>query len=167
MKFAFLVIGVLLAVGLASVRAENFSSRYTGSYPVAASKKGLQVEMVDDALALGVKHAALNFNLSQLIEPRGGRNSPAWESEGRQYHFKRDYLEGLDQRVKALSDRGVVVTLIVLTYQSGDPEVNRILIHPRCETNAPNHLGNFNTVTDEGRHWLAATLEFCLAARRR
>jgi hypothetical protein len=161
MKFAFLVIGVLLAVGSSSVRAENLSSRYTGSYPVAASKKGLQVEMVDDALALGVKHAALNFNLSQLIAPRGGTNSPAWEREGHQYHFQRDYLEGLDQRVKALSDRGVVVTLIVLTYQSGDPEVNRILIHPRCETNAPNHLGNFNTVTDEGRRWLAATLEFC------
>ncbi len=161
MKFAFLVTGVALAVGLASVFGETISSRYTGPYPAAASKKGLQVEIVEDALVLGVKHAALNFNLAELIDPAGGTNSPGWERDGHEYHFKRGYLEAMDNRIKTLSDRGVVVTLIVLTYQSGDPEVNRILIHPRCETNAPNHLGNFNTVTDEGRRWLAATLEFC------
>ena len=159
MKFAFLIMGASLAVGLASVSAET--SRYNAPYPAAASKKGLQVEMVDDALALGVKHAALNFNLAQLIDPHGGTNDLTWVHEGRPYHFKRPYLEDLDHRIKTLSDHGVVVTLIVLTYQSADPDVNRILIHPRCVTNAPNHLGNFNTVTDEGRSWLAATLEFC------
>jgi hypothetical protein len=67
----------------------------------------------------------------------------------------------MDRQIKTLSDRGVVVNLIVLTYQSSDPEVNQILIHPQCATNAPNRLGNFNTVTDEGQRWLAATLEFC------
>jgi hypothetical protein len=137
------------------------ASRYTGPYPTAGSKKGLQVEMVDDALTLGVKQAALNFNLSELIDPQGDTNNPSWELGGCQYHFKRDCLEGMDGRIKALSDHGVVVTLIVLTYQSGDAEVNRILVHPHCVTNAPNHLGNFNTVTEEGRRWLSATLEFC------
>jgi len=161
MKFAFLIAGVSLVIGLASVSAETISSRYNAPYPIAASKKGLQVEMVDDALALGVKHAALNSNLAQLIDPHGGTNDLTWEHEGRPYHFKRPYLEDLDHRIKTLSDHGVVVTLIVLTYQSADPDVNRILIHPRCVTNAPNHLGNFNTVTDEGRRWLSATLEFC------
>ena len=39
-------------------------------FPTPASKKGLQVQMVDDALSLGVKHAALNFNLAQLVEDR-------------------------------------------------------------------------------------------------
>jgi Family of unknown function (DUF5722) len=160
-KFASLVIGVALAFGLTNASAEDISSRYVESYPATASKKGLQVEMVDDALALGVKHAGLNFNLSELIDPQGGTNNPVWEPGGRGYHFKRRYLEGIDQRIKTLSDRGVLVTLIVLTYQTGDAEVNRILIHPGCVTNAPNHLGNFNTVTDEGRRWLAASLEFC------
>ena len=161
MKFTRLTTVVALAAGLVSVSAETISSRYTGAYSVAASKKGLQVEMVEDALALGVKHAALNFNLAQLIDPNDDTNNPSWERDGRSYHFQPGYLEDLDRRIKALSDRGVVVTLIVLTYQSGDPVVNRILVHPRCETNAPNHLGNFNTVTDEGRRWLAASLEFC------
>jgi len=153
------VLGLLLL--LSSVSAETISSRYSGSYPAAASKKGLQVEMVEDALALGVKHAALNFNLAQLIDLQNSTNNPNWESAGRRHYFKRGYLTAMDHQIKTLSDRGVVVTLIVLTYQSGDPEVNRILIHPRCATNAPNHLGSFNTVTDEGRRWLAATLEFC------
>jgi hypothetical protein len=152
---------LLFAVAWTAVSAEMTGPRYAGPYPAAASKKGLQVEMVDDALALGVKQAALNFNLSELIDPRGGTNEPAWNLDGREYHFKPSYLEGVDRRIKALSDHGVVVTLIVLTYQSADSEVNRILIHPHYVTNAPNHLGNFNTVTDEGRRWLAATLEFC------
>ena len=141
--------------------ADAAASRYNEPYPGAASKKGLQVEMVDDALALGVKHAALNFNLSQLIDPKGDTNNPSWEHDGHRYFFKRSYLEGMDKRIKTLSDRGVLVNLIVLTYQSRDPDVNRIMVHPRCVTNAPNHLGNFNTVTDEGRRWFTATMEFC------
>jgi hypothetical protein len=151
----------LVALALVATFSIEARSRYQEPYPSAASKKGLQVEIVEDALALGVKHAALNFNLSQLIDPKGDTNNPAWEFAGRPYHFKRGYVESMDRRIKALSDRGVVVSLIVLTYFSGDTNVNRIVIHPDCVSNAPNRLGNFNTVTDEGRRWLTATLEFC------
>ena len=136
-------------------------SRYNEPYPAATSKKGLQVEIVEDALALGVKHAALNFNLSQLIDPKGDTNNPSWELGSHTFHFKRGYVESMDRQIKALSDAGVVVNLIVLTYQSRDAEVNRLMIHPQCITNAPNRLGNFNTVTEDGRRWLAATMEFC------
>jgi len=150
---------VFSVMGCAFAQAND--SPGAADYPPATSKKGLQVELVEDALALGVKHAALNFNLSQLIDPRGSTNNPNIRQEGREHHFRRHYLEAMDQQIKALSDRGVVVTLIILAYQSSDAEINRILIHPRCATNAPNRLGNFNTVTDEGRRWLAVTLEFC------
>jgi hypothetical protein len=67
----------------------------------------------------------------------------------------------MDRRIKQLSDQGVVVNLIVLTYQSGDPARDRLMIHPRCITNAPNRLGAFNTVTEEGRGTFVATMEFC------
>jgi len=160
-KFVVLLLGVALAFGLASAFGQPALSRYVEPYPVAVSKKGLQVEMVDDALVLGVKHAALNFNLSELIDPSGDTNNPAWETGGHTCYFKRPYLEDMDQRIKTLSDHQVIVTLIVLTYQSGDPVVDRILIHPDCINPAPNHLGNFNTVTEDGRRWLSATLEFC------
>ena len=161
MNLLNIVIAVFLMHSGTLALAQPVASRYQEAYPVAASKKGLQVELIDDALTLGVKHAALNFNLAQVIDPRGDTNNPAWESNGRQFHFHQGYLTAMDRQIKALSDRGVVVTLIVLTYQSGDPALNRILIHPRCATNAPNRLGNFNTVTEEGRSWLTAALEFC------
>ena len=146
---------------VSAASAAQVQSRYNEPYPAAASKKGLQVELVDDALALGIKHAALNFNLCQLIDPHGGANSATWETGGRKFHFNRRYLEGMDDRIKVLSDHGVLVDLIVLTYQSADSDVNRIMIHPRCVANAPNHLGAFNSATEEGRQWLSATLEFC------
>lgn len=153
--------GLSLTLALAAASSVSGQSRYNEPYPTALSKKGLQVESVSDAMALGVKHAALNFNLSQLIDLKGGTNNPSWESGGQTYHFRRSYLESMDRQIKTLSDTGVVVSLIVLTYQSRDPDVNRLMIHPQCVTNAPNRLGNFNTVTDEGRRWLAATMEFC------
>ncbi len=156
---------LLLAVSVASlapvVRAQPAPPRYSEPYPAASSKKGLQVEMVDDALALGVKHGALNFNITSLPDLKDDTNNPAWESGGRTYRFRRSQIEGMDRRIKQLSDQGVVVSLIVLTYQSGDAERDRLMIHPRCVTNAPNRLGNFNTVTAEGQGWFTATMEFC------
>lgn len=138
-------------------------SRAEDVFPVAASKKGLQVEMVEDALALGVKHAALNFNLTPLPDLKGDTNNPSWESGGRRFFFRRSQVEAMDLRIKQLSDAGVLVYLIVLTYQSGDGARDSLMIHPRCVTNAPNRLGNFNTVTDEGRRWFEAAMEFCAA----
>ena len=71
LSFHFFVVALNVCFAFGIVAADPLASRYNEPYPTAASKKGLQVEMVDDALALGVKHAALNFNLSQLIDPKG------------------------------------------------------------------------------------------------
>src|SRR5688572_14251872 len=111
------LVGSLFGFALiAAVSASaEIKSRYNEPYPTAESKKGLQVEMVEDALALGVKHAALNFNLSQLVAPNGDTNSPAWEYQGQRHYFRQGYLAAMDNQIKTLSDRGVVVTLIVLT----------------------------------------------------
>lgn len=127
---------------------------------MVSSKKGLQVQMVDDALALGVKHAALNFNIAQLIDPRGDTNNPEWIVAGKSYRFDRGYVDALDQQIRPLSERGVVVSLILLNYVSGNPEVRRILQHPGYSTNCPNHLSAFNTSTEEGRAWLTASIGF-------
>jgi hypothetical protein len=157
-SFQIFVGGLFLAAAVA--RATSIPSRYNEPYPSAASKKGLQVEIVEDALALGVKHAALNLNLSQLIDPTGNTNNPSWLSDGRTYWFKRSYVEQMDKLIKPLSERDILVNLILLAYQSSDAEVNRLMLHPLYSTNAPNHLGAFNTVTDDGRRWFIATMEF-------
>ena len=156
----FFAIALLLGdVGAADCE-EVFKSRYNEPYPVAASKKGLQVEMVDDALALGIKHAGLNLNLTQLYASKASAQNVSYAFEGEEFHFRRDYLEGIEARVKPLSDAGVLVNVIVLAYASGHADVDRVLLHPNYATNAPNHLGAFNSVTPDGRRWLSACMEF-------
>jgi hypothetical protein len=118
-----------LLVSRSLVLAET-TSRYNEPYPRAASKKGLQVEMVDDALALGVKHAALNINLTALFVRGESADALSYASNGETFHFQRGYVEGMDRQIKQLSDAGVLVNLIVLTYASGVPEVDRIVLHP-------------------------------------
>jgi len=153
----FLVAFVLVA---SLAEASEPASRYSWPFPTATSKKGLQVQMVDDALALGAKHAALNFNFAQFLAPSGAADQPGWDSEEYTYRFQRGYLEAMDRQIKTLSDHGVVVSLILLAYEPSDPDLRRILLHPGYSTNCPNHLSAFNTVTPEGRAWFAAGMEF-------
>ena len=118
--------------------------------------------MVDDALALGVKHAALNVNLSQVVAAYPGKDPRqlTWNYSGKQYFFDRDYVNRLDRNIKSLSDHHVVVYVIILAYQSSEDGVNRRMLHPNYDPSSPNRLGAFNTQTEEGRCWFAATLEF-------
>ena len=158
MKTALLSLGLLLVLS-PSARADEDLLPGASAFPKAASIKGLQVEHVGDALALGVKHAALNFNLSQLIDPDRLPGNPTIESGGRTYAFKRLYLEAIDTQVRELSKEGVLVYLIVLACRSHRPEVNRIALHPGYDEKAPNKIGAFNTGTEVGRGWLRACFE--------
>ena len=135
-------------------------SEFTLPFPTAASKKGLQVQMVDDALALGIKHAALNVNFSQMLDVPARSNSLAWVVDGRTVHFNRGYFESLDRQIKPMTDAGVVVSLILLAYQSGNAAINELLLHPRYDKSAPNRLGAFNTVTADGVLHFRACVEF-------
>lgn len=161
MRFSFLAIGIAWLMGsVVNSGAAAILSRYNEPYPVAASKKGLQVEMVDDALALGIKHAALNINLTALFAANTNDATVTYPSQGKSFAFRRGYLESMDAQVRTLSQAGVLVNLIVLTYASGHPETDRVVLHPNYDPNAPNRLGAFNTVTPEGREWFSACLSF-------
>jgi hypothetical protein len=130
-------------------------------FPTVASKKGLQVQMIDDALELGVKHAALNVNLTSLIGEPNHSASLGWTNRGGAiFWFHRGRIESLDRQIKRLSDNRVLVSLIILAYQSAQAEQNRLMLHPRYDTRAPNHLGAFNTETEEGVDRLAGSMEF-------
>jgi hypothetical protein len=129
------------------------------------SKKGLQVQMIDDALALGVRHAALNLNLCDLIAPDDTPHETLLHRhDGGEFRFHRHVVEEHDRRIRGLSEHGVLVYLILLAYRHPNATVNRLLIHPAYDELAPNRLGAFNTVTADGRRWLAATCDF-LAGR--
>lgn len=132
-------------------------------YPESSSLKGLQVQMVDDALELGIGQAALNFNFGQLLAPEGvGRDEPRYVQVRRgaeEFAFQRAYLEQLDAMIRPLSDRGVVVSLILLNYVPEAADKRRILVHPDYSAACPNHLAAFNTRTEEGKAWLEAAVE--------
>ena len=116
--------------------------------------------MVDDALALGVKHAALNVNLSQLIALTNGPDTIAWAVDGVPCFLRPGAVRGLDQQVKGLSDAGIVISLILLSYEPRDPAIKRIILHPSYSSECPNHLGAFNTVTPDGVRHLRACFGF-------
>ncbi len=102
----------------------------------------------------------LTWILPQLMDLNGNSNSPVWQLDGVTYHFNRGYVEGLDQRVKALSDAGMVVTLILLDYQSGNAAIDGIMLHPDYSPHAPHRLSAFNTSTAEGLRYFKAIVEF-------
>src|SRR3984885_9911307 len=66
--------------------------------PLGANIKGLQVQMIDDALALGIKHAALNVSLTAMIDLDGRPESFRWQSGGQTYFFSRGDVEGVPVR---------------------------------------------------------------------
>ena len=129
-------------------------------YPSPSSVKGLQVQMVDDALALGIRHAGINCNLGQLMPAGGTANVIAFEHEGAVHRFDRGYVEHLDAQIAPLSQQGVVVSLILLAIATGDPARDAVLLHPRYDPAAPNRMGAQNTATEAGRRWLDAAIRF-------
>jgi len=92
------------------------------------------------------------------VDLTGKADSYRHEVDGRTYYFHKRAIDGIP--VRQLSDAGVVVSLIVLAYESGNSELNRRLLHPRYVAEAPNKLGAFNTVTEEGFLQYRACWEF-------
>lgn len=124
----------------------------------ARGKKGLQVQMVDDALALDIKHAALNVDLPSLFDPALSHDSYVWFSNGVEFRFRKSAVDAIP--VKPLSDAGVSVSLILLAYASGKPDRDALWLHPGYSAQAPNRLGSFNISTREGMASYLATIEF-------
>ena len=83
-------------------------------YPPTSSPKGLQVQMIPDALELGIHHAGLNLNLSALLSPEkeAKPGQPTASADGFTFAINQKYAEAIDREIKPLSDKGIVVTLI-------------------------------------------------------
>lgn len=136
-------------------------------YPTADTKKGLQVARVNDAMELGVKHAALNVNEGDflLLEPEEG-NTIEFDFNGKTYYFNKQIVERNDARVKELSDFGVIITYIVLNAQKWATNVSDemwdIIKHPNYDGKKDGNglISQFNVVTDKGIEYYTAFIAF-------
>lgn len=164
MRMSCYRLAVTLALGLWWGTSPLTAATDETPFPDPDSKKGLQVQMVEDAIHLGVKHAALNVNLGQLMALVPGPQTEAFEFRGRVYHFRTSGLNQLSRKVKALHDAGALVYLILLAYPGGHDAVNEVLLHPGARTSRGYTVAAFNSVTPEGRAWLRATAAY-LASR--
>lgn len=126
---------VLLALFVTSTLA---CAQNADPFPAPPNVKGLQVQMTDDALALGIHHAGININLTALYS---AKSNP----EKGEFVWNQNYLASLDRQIKPLSDKGIVVYLILLTYPSKNPAVDAVTLHPAHRKDYDFSVGAPNT----------------------
>lgn len=124
-------------------------------HPLPPSKKGLQVQLVEDALELGIHHAALNAQLGHLATLAPAPGDLARTVRGETFHFHAGALAGLDAQVRPLSEAGVVVHLVLLARATGDAR-DGFVLHGEHDPAAPNRLSAFAVDTPRGRAFLEA-----------
>ncbi len=113
--------------------------------------------MVDDAISLGIKHAALNVSLTSLIDLDARPDSYRWQSGGRTFFFSRGAVDGIP--LLPLSRAGVRVYLILLSTVTGEPRLSKI-VRPAGAREAPNGITGFNVGDPEGQRYFQACVEF-------
>jgi len=145
-----------------SVTAVAFPAAHSFPYPAALSKKGLNVQMTDDAEELGVAHATLTVVVNGLMykDDVDPDNAIPFESEGETYYFHKDAVVELDREIKAMSDNGTIVNLVLILYDADDPDGStNALIHPDA-ARGQGTVYAFNTTNAEGVAYFKTAMEF-------
>jgi len=130
-------------------------------YPTTSSPKGIQVQMIPDALELGIHHATLNLRLNALLSPEkeAKPGQPTTSADGFTFAINQKSVEAMDRQIKPLSDKGVVVTLIITTVRSPIERIRKLTIHPKADPIKGMTMAS-DTVTPEGRACYKALTEF-------
>ncbi len=161
-------VGGETADGKKYVEDLDFPALCDAPYPPASSKKGLQVSMIEDAVKLGVKHAAQNVCIGDFMRPAAECALPIFFThDGAEYAFDGDQVGAFDKRLKTLSDNGILVTLILLNSKHWQTDTSKALygqlLHPDFLPfmDEPDvHLSAFNMTMDEGIRYYCAFVAF-------
>jgi hypothetical protein len=140
----------------------RFAATNDYPFPRVADKKGLQVEMTDDAEQLGVQHGAINvaFNQLMLLRNADPADTITFTVDGTPFYFDRSYVTGLDGQIKSLSDNGTLVDLILILYRDTNPNsAFPRLVHPDAELGGGTVYA-FDTKTAQGLEYFKAAMEF-------
>ena len=128
------------------VSAVIFSATtFAGEALNAVSKKGLQVQLTDDALELGVRHAAINVSLLLLATISDLPSADTLVVDGRTFAFNKRYADGLEKQIKPLVDHGVIVYLILLVYPYNNGDLDRNFVNSKYNPACPFHCAAFKT----------------------
>lgn len=143
----------------------DFAPANPDPLPETSTKKGLQVQLTDDAEQLGIQHAALNLDLAaiMLLDSADPDAEIAFEHGGRTYYFDAGAVAAFDRQIKPLTDDGILVNVILLLYRHpNEPNsAAEVLIHPDASTEpGAGPVFGFNTETADGVRYLTAALEF-------
>lgn len=127
-----------------------------------ASKKGLLVDPAklggSELNDLGVKHAAYNIPLSNLLgaTTHSGYPTVNYEYNGKTYQFNGQVVAEYDNIFKILNNKGICVTAILLNNNNGKfPQ----LIHPYARDGVAPYYA-FNTAEQAGVEWIEAAASF-------
>ena len=146
---------MLLSLQSAMVMADELKSQ---PFPQALGKKGLQVQMVDDAIALGIHHAGININLTALLQLQSSDDTIRFLHKDREWMINGDYAKSLDRQIQPLSEAKIIVYAILLAYPSRDPVRDAIMLHPKASGEFT--ISGFNTASEEGLHAYRAIIAF-------
>lgn len=144
----------------------TYDAKYNTPRPTAASLKGLGTNMTSDSEMLGASHTGVSISINELMRAGPGSDATAsipFEYEGDTYYFNKAGVEGLDRRVKPMSDNGMIVYLVlVLLYSDDENSIFPTLVHPDAPKGPPPGFSvyAFNTVTEKGTTTFRAAMEF-------
>ncbi len=127
-------------------------------FPTMPDKKGIQVQMVDDAISLSIHHAGLNVSFGGLMSAKGNPDALRFVHEGKEYWFSGRYAKSLDAQIKPLSDARVVVYLILLAYPTHDAAKDKLLLYPKAD--GKYNIAGFNIATEDGMRLYRALVAF-------
>lgn len=114
------------------------------AYPTSVTKKGLriQIDMLDDAMDLGVKHAGTDILFQQILG-----SGIDYVYDGKTYHFSSAVMAEYDKTISALYGKGINVTAVILNgWSDAAPELH----YPGTKKNAQANHYMFNVVTKQG-----------------
>jgi hypothetical protein len=137
-------------------------AQYSYTYPTAASKKGLEVQLLSDAQELGVSYAVINVSIDSLLQGESSSDAVSYIFDSRTYYVSRAKLDSLDHRIKVLSDSGTIVYLniILSTPDSALSDKLKVLYYPDALTNTTARLCAVNTGSADAVLYYAGLLNF-------
>lgn len=132
------------------------------AFPTAASKKGLEVQLLSDAQMLGISYAVINVPIDSLLLGESSPDSVSYIFDSKTYYVSRAKLESLDHRIKVLSDSGTIVYLNIILGAPGasTPEKLQVLYYPDALAGSTARLCAVNMGNTDSVLYYAGLLNF-------